>query len=91
MPVHFNISVSGVVQGVFFRASTREQAQRLGLTGFVRNEPDGSVYSEVEGDADQVHKFIDWCKHGPPSAHVEKCEVSEGVVVGFRDFLIERR
>ncbi|NJM26572.1 MAG: acylphosphatase [Bacteroidia bacterium] len=67
MPVHFNIRVSGLVQGVFFRASTKERAVQHGLTGFVRNEADGAVYVEVEGDSDNVRSFIDWCRHGPPA------------------------
>jgi len=55
---HLNIRVSGKVQGVFFRASTKEQADQLGVKGFVRNEPNGDVYIEVEGDEEKLKIFF---------------------------------
>lgn len=90
MKKHFSIRISGLVQGVFFRASTKEKADSLGITGLVRNEPDGSVYVEAEGDQVSLLKFIEWCHQGPPRARVDRCEVEEGVIKSFRKFTIER-
>jgi acylphosphatase len=63
--------VSGHVQGVFFRASTRDQAQRLGLRGYASNLPDGRVEVLAIGDADAVDALERWLQHGPPHAHVQ--------------------
>ncbi|HET7179791.1 MAG TPA: acylphosphatase [Chryseosolibacter sp.] len=90
MKKHFAIKISGVVQGVYFRASTRERADALKITGFVRNEPDGSVYVEAEGDESNLDVFIQWCHQGPAHAVVEKCEVQSGTVKGFSSFTIQR-
>jgi len=89
MKKHFNIRVSGKVQGVFFRASTKEKADSLHLTGFVRNEWDGSVYAEAEGDEAELREFINWCREGPPRARVERCEVQEGAVRNFSRFAVQ--
>lgn len=80
------IRVFGKVQGVFFRRSAREEARRLGLAGFARNEPDGSVYLEVEGDESALARFVAWCETGPVGARVERVEVREGEPIGHRDF-----
>ncbi|SFG61692.1 acylphosphatase [Pontibacter chinhatensis] len=69
--------VHGKVQGVFFRASTQEKAQELGLTGFVRNEPDGTVYLEAEGEPQVLEMLEAWVHVGPRRAKVEKVEVEE--------------
>ncbi|SDJ78267.1 acylphosphatase [Catalinimonas alkaloidigena] len=71
-----SIRITGKVQGVFYRASTQEQAQRLHLTGFVRNEKDGSVYVEVSGPAEAVDSLVAWCRQGPPRARVEEVVVT---------------
>ncbi|MFC3715054.1 acylphosphatase [Luteimonas soli] len=63
--------VSGRVQGVFFRASTREQAQRLGLCGHARNLPDGRVEVLAAGEADAIETLARWLQHGPPQARVD--------------------
>lgn len=68
--VRARVRISGLVQGVFFRASTRDLARRLGLTGWVRNLPDGSVEALFEGDSDNVKEAIRWCYKGPPGARV---------------------
>ncbi len=88
--IHITIRVSGKVQGVNFRFSARREAEELGLTGFVKNEPDGSVYIEVEGPFEQVDKFVEWCKEGPPRAMVENVITKEGEVRGFTRFEIRR-
>jgi acylphosphatase len=84
------IRVSGKVQGVFFRASTRDEANRLGLSGRVRNEQDGSVYIEAEGDAAVLTHFIDWCRKGPPRAQVLTFVIEEAEPAGYVGFRIDR-
>ncbi len=69
--------VSGRVQGVWYRASTRDEARRLGLTGWVKNLPDGSVELVAEGPSDKVDALIKWCHQGPPYARVSNVEVQE--------------
>ncbi|PRY14795.1 acylphosphatase [Pontibacter ummariensis] len=84
---HIAIRVYGKVQGVFFRASTQEQAQELGLNGFVQNEPDGTVYLEAEGDTDALKQLEQWVHQGPKRARVEKVEVRElDELEGFEGF-----
>ena len=90
MEKHFKIKISGQVQGVFFRASAKQKADSLNLRGFVRNEPDGSVYAEAEGEEDNLRPFIEWCIKGPQQAYVDKCDVKEGSLTGHRRFIIER-
>ncbi|KKU91099.1 MAG: Acylphosphatase [Candidatus Jorgensenbacteria bacterium GW2011_GWA1_48_11] len=76
------IRVSGAVQGVFFRESAMSEARQLGLNGFARNEADSSVYLEAEGGEENVRKFVDWCRKGPPMAKVENIdtELSDSLV-----------
>lgn len=69
--------VSGRVQGVYFRASTRDQARRLDLIGHARNLDDGRVEVLVAGPADAVSALLDWLGKGPPSARVDQVEVIE--------------
>lgn len=88
---HVNIKISGRVQGVFFRASTKERADALGLSGFVRNEPDGGVYVEAEGSEAAVEKLVVWCHSGPPKARVETVETNEGNATGFNGFEVRRK
>jgi acylphosphatase len=87
-PTHYAIRVSGRVQGVFFRASARIEAMRLGLCGFARNEPDGSVYAEAEGERAALDRFVEWCGRGPSHARVESVEVKEGTLQGFAGFVV---
>ena len=72
--------VSGKVQGVFFRAGTREQAQQLGLRGHARNLPDGRVEVLAVGEALAIERLAQWLQHGPPSARVESV-VRESIAV----------
>ncbi len=82
--------ISGRVQGVYFRASTREQAQRLGLRGHAINLRDGSVEVIAAGSADAVEALAAWLAHGPPMARVDRVEreavdmstASAGFVIG---------
>ena len=88
--MHLSIRVSGKVQGVFYRASTRDKARSLGLCGFVKNETDGSVYIEAEGDKEKLDQLVAWCKQGPPNAQVENVETTEGKLKNFDQFDIKR-
>lgn len=67
-----SLQVFGLVQGVWFRKSTMEKAIELGLRGIVKNEKDGSVYIEVEGDDENLKIFLEWCKIGPSGARITK-------------------
>jgi acylphosphatase len=78
--------VTGRVQGVFFRASTQEEAVRLGIRGTVRNEPDGSVFIQAEGEEDAIARFLDCVRRGPPHARVDRVQLTDGAVEGFRGF-----
>lgn len=73
--------VSGRVHGVFFRATTRDEARARGLTGWVRNAPDGRVEAEVQGAPEAVAQLIDECRSGPPGAEVDDVDVEEIDVV----------
>lgn len=84
------ITVTGKVQGVFYRASARDTAERLNVTGFAQNQPDGSVYIEAEGDEENLKQFTDWCQHGPPRASVYGVNVSETELKNFQRFDIKR-
>ncbi len=83
---HLNIRVYGKVQGVFFRVSAKQEAEKLNLTGFARNEKDGTVYIEAEGEQKNLDEFLKWCKNGPDSARVDKIESTPGHLKNFSDF-----
>ena len=89
--IRAHVIVRGRVQGVYFRASTVHEAQNLGLTGWVRNCPDGSVEAVAEGDRNKVEEWIAWCGRGPLGARVEKVEVKRLPYLGeFQAFQIKR-
>jgi acylphosphatase len=90
MIVHKNIRVKGKVQGVFYRASTVDFAKSLGLKGYVRNEPDGSVFIEAEGEEEIVNKLIAWARKGPPHARVDSLEIVDSPLSNFTSFEIRR-
>ncbi len=69
-----HLLVSGLVQGVFFRQSTVDEARRLGLAGWVRNLPDGRVEVEAEGERTAVEALVRFCGEGPPGARVDHVE-----------------
>lgn len=71
------IRIYGKVQGVWFRASAKEIADRLGVRGFAKNEADGSVRIVAQGEEEAVEEFLAWCEEGPPGAEVGKVEVAE--------------
>jgi acylphosphatase len=69
------VIIHGFVQGVFFRASTREEAMRLNVGGWVRNLPDGTVQALFEGEKKRVEEIIGWCHKGPSGSRVSKVEI----------------
>jgi acylphosphatase len=82
------ILVFGDVQGVFFRANTQSEGGRLGVSGWVRNLPDGSVEVLAEGEKEALGKLLEWCRHGPAGASVDRLESEwlefRGDLNGFR-------
>jgi acylphosphatase len=81
--------VHGRVQGVFFRANTQETAEKLSLTGWVRNAHDGSVELVAEGEKKDLKELLAWCKEGPSAANVYKVEKEWGEPTGeFEEFEI---
>ena len=80
------IRVTGRVQGVFFRAWTRDEAQTLGIDGWVRNCSDGSVEAQLEGDQEAIEELVDLIREGPPGARVEGVEVEESDPEGLSGF-----
>jgi acylphosphatase len=87
--VRVHLVVSGRVQGVNFRYSTLLQAESLGITGWVRNMPNGRVELLAEGDEVGVKQLVEWCPQGPRSARVDRVEVAIEAATGeFDDFQI---
>ncbi len=85
-----HVVIEGIVQGVFFRASTREESSVLGLTGWVNNCPDGRVEAVFEGEIDKVNLILEWCKKGPPGATVRNVEtIWEQATSEFDSFSIK--
>jgi acylphosphatase len=79
------IVIHGRVQGVYFRAFTRDEARSLGLTGWVRNLWDGGVEACFEGDKEKVDQMVAWCWHGFPPSRVEQVDVTYGPYSGAFD------
>lgn len=80
--------IAGQVQGVGYRAATRRQAVALGITGWVRNLPDGCVEAWFEGETLALQAMIDWCWQGPPAGRVTQVEVTYGSATGVKGFVI---
>lgn len=88
---HFDIVVSGRVQGVFFRATIKAVADQLGVKGTARNSPDGTVAIEAEGDDFSLELFLEFCHKGSDRSAVEKVEVKEGEIKNYRNFEVVRK
>ena len=82
--------ITGTVQGVNYRATAAREARQRGLTGWVRNEPDGTVLIDVEGDPAAVETFLAWCAEGPPKARVDSVETTTADPAGYEEFTILR-
>ena len=85
---HLTLRIFGEVQGVCFRAAAQHYARQHGITGFVRNESDGSVYIEAEGPETSLQKFKEWCNKGPSTADVQRVESTPGEILSYPDFSI---
>jgi acylphosphatase len=87
MNIRVHVFISGKVQGVFFRSSAKDQAEELGVSGWVRNLADGRVEAVFEGEEGNVRKMIEWCRRGPEYARVEDVgivqEQYKGELKGF--------
>jgi len=80
------LTIHGRVQGVGFRYFVKMKADLLQITGFVKNQPNGNVYVEAEGEPEQLQLFIHFCRQGPSHARVEKIDVQLCPVQGFKIF-----
>lgn len=90
MQISISILVTGKVQGVFFRQSTKERAIALGLTGKVMNQADGSVQIIATGSKENLDTLVQWCWQGPPSANVKSVAVESVPFQDFEKFIIVR-
>jgi len=88
--ISISIKITGRVQGVWFRASAKNEADRLGLQGIVKNLPDGRVYIAVSGNLDAIDAFISWCHTGPELARVESVEVVPTDPMQYQGFEVDR-
>ncbi len=88
MRIRVRLRITGRVQGVWYRGATEAEARRLGVDGWVRNLPDGSVEALIEGEPTAVRALADWCRTGPPGARVRDVAASSEPVgddlTGFR-------
>lgn len=84
----YRLTITGKVQGVFYRASAQRMARNLGVNGWVRNEIDGTVTLEVEGAEDKVSEMVEWCKNGPFHARVKDVTHDESAIQAYQSFQI---
>ncbi len=80
--IRVHLRVHGRVQGVYYRATAQEEAQRLGLVGWVRNRADGTVEAVAEGEEAAIESFLAWCRKGPERAQVDDVEVERLEALG---------
>ncbi len=91
MNIRVHVFISGRVQGVFFRSSTKDKAEELCVSGWVRNLTDGRVEAVFEGEEGSVKWMIEWCRKGPEYAKVDDVEVvSENYTGEFKGFALRR-
>jgi len=88
---HIDIKITGKVQGVSFRATTKAVADQMGIRGMVRNEKDGSLYLEAEGDDTLLEVFVEWCNEGPDRAKIENVAVTPGELKNYQNFEIIKK
>ncbi len=91
MKKHIIIRITGKVQGVSFRYTTKVVADQMGVRGLVKNEKDGSLYLEAEGDDTLLEVFLEWCHEGPDRAKIEHVEVTPGVLKNYDNFEIIKK
>jgi acylphosphatase len=88
--IHKKITITGDVQGVFFRQTALHKAHEFNIKGWIQNDPTGTVTASVEGAVEDVDQFIKWCKMGPAMAKVEHVLVEEQPLEHFYHFEIRR-
>ncbi len=88
---HLKIIITGKVQGVGFRETTKMIANQMMVNGFVRNEKDGSVLIEAEADDIFLEEFVIWCNEGPDRSRIENVTTTEGEVKNYRNFEILKK
>ena len=86
--IHYQLHVSGKVQGVGYRAFVSRLAVNFALTGYVKNMPDGEVYIEAEGEREILDQFVKNCKQGPGWASVKQVKVIEAPLIGYEGFRV---
>lgn len=89
--VSMELYIKGKVQGVFFRATAKDIADKMGITGEIENLGNGHVRARITGDEGQVNEFVEWCRKGPQRARVDKVSVSKTETLNFNDFKIIRK
>ena len=89
MITHYDITVEGKVQGVFYRASTKEKATQLGIKGFVKNQADRTVFIAAEGSPAQLDQLVAWCRQGPPRAMVKNLQFQTSLIKGYEHFEVK--
>lgn len=82
--------IYGIVQGVFFRAFIKEQAEKLSVKGYIRNKEDGNVEAWFEGDSGKVDEIVKKCKEGPPHSQIKRLDIVEEKFQGMKEFKIIR-
>jgi acylphosphatase len=90
MKQHWKLFVTGKVQGVYYRNSAKQIADELGVSGWVKNEADGAVCVEVEGEVDVLKQFVAWCRRGPSAAVVDYVKIEQGQLKNYSGFEIRR-
>lgn len=88
---HINIRITGKVQGVSFRYTTKVVADQMGVRGIIKNEKDGGLYIEAEGNDTLLEVFLEWCHEGPDRAKIEKVEVETAELKNYRNFEIIKK
>jgi acylphosphatase len=88
---HIDIRITGKVQGVSFRATTKAVADQMGVRGIVRNEKDGSVFIEAEGDDLLLEVFLEWCHEGSDRSKIENVEVVPGELKNYQNFEVLKK
>ena len=86
---HYHMVITGTVQGVALRSYVKRKADELGITGFIKNEKDGTVTIEAEGGKETLDAFVSWCYEGSPAAEVKNVIVTVGTVQSYQDFKIK--
>ena len=86
-----HLLISGKVQGVFFRESSRKLAEKLNIKGWIKNTPNGKVEALISGEERDLNDFVNWCRKGPERAEVADVKISKELSIHFEEFEVIRR